>query len=254
MSLGSKFIVITVAMTLMAMNNSQLMAAELRIAVASNFTDAIRNLVPLFEQSSGHQVKVSLGSTGKLFSQIVHGAPFEVFLAADAKRPEKAEREGLAITGSRFTYAIGKLVLWSAKKDQFGDGEAYLKSNQFTRAAIANPKTAPYGLAARQAMQKMEVWQNSRKKLVRGENIAQTFQFAATGNAEIGFVAYSQIKAWKKFPGSTWLIPEDYYAPIAQQAVLLKKGSTNPAAHDFIQFLKSAKVKELITSFGYGVE
>ena len=229
-------------------------SGEVSVAVAANFTDATRDIVPLFEKATGHTTKVSFGSTGKLYSQIEHGAPFEVFLAADSKRPKKAEAEGLAVDGTRFTYAQGKLALWSSKAGVFADGEDYLKQGGFKRAAIANPKTAPYGLAAQQVMEHLEIWQAMQSKLVRGDSIAQTFQFAATGNAEVGFVALSQVKAWKETTGTAWEIPQSYYAPIEQQAVLLKKGGENEAAKDFIDFLKSDQARAVINGYGYGVE
>ncbi|WP_075184601.1 molybdate ABC transporter substrate-binding protein [Teredinibacter haidensis] len=232
----------------------QAFAAETIIAVAANFTDAMRNIVPLFEQSTGHSVKVSFGSTGKLFSQIENGAPFDVFLAADTKRPSKAEEKMLAVKGTRFTYARGKLVLWSAIPGLFNDGEAYLKKGDFKRIAIANPKTAPYGLAAQQVLEYLSIWNVLQRKLVRGDSIAQTFQFTATRNAEIGFVALSQVKSWRGKPGSFWEIPESGYAPIAQQAVLLKKGEKNTAAKAFLEFLKEAKAQAVIARLGYGVE
>jgi molybdate transport system substrate-binding protein len=229
-------------------------AAEVSIAVAANFTDATRQIVPLFEQASGHKVKVSFGSTGKLYAQIENGAPFEVFLAADTKRPAKAEQQGLAVAGSRFVYAQGKLALWSSKPGLFSDGEAYLKAGGFTRLAIANPKTAPYGLAAQQVMQHLGIWPQLAPKMVRGDSIAQTFQFVVTGNVQAGFVAYSQVKAWQGTAGSEWLIPATYYAPINQAAVLLKKGATNPAAQAFLDFLHGNAARQVIEQYGYGVE
>lgn len=229
-------------------------AAEVSIAVAANFTDATRDIVPLFEKASGHKVKVSFGSTGKLYSQIEHGAPFEVFLAADSKRPEKAEKEGLAVEGGRFTYAMGKLALWSPKTNAFDKPESYLKKAAFNRVAIANPKTAPYGLAAKQVMEKIGIWKGIQSRVVRGDSIAQTFQFVATGNAEVGFVAISQVRAWEKSKGTLWEIPQDYYAPIEQQAVLLKKGSDNPAAKAFLDFLKGEAAQGVISGYGYGVK
>ena len=232
----------------------QAFAGEVSIAVAANFTDATRQIVPLFEQASGHKVKVSFGSTGKLYAQIANGAPFEVFLAADTQRPLKAEQQGLAVAGSRFVYAKGKLVLWSSKPGQFDDGEAYLKAGGFKRLAMANPKTAPYGLAAQQVMQHLQLWPQLAPKLVRGDSIAQTFQFVVSGNVQAGFVAYSQVKAWPGEAGATWVIPPDYYTPIDQSAVLLKKGEANPAARAFLDFLKSDAARVVIERFGYGVE
>ena len=229
-------------------------AAEVSVAVAANFTDATRDIVPLFEKATGHTAKVSFGSTGKLYAQIEHGAPFEVFLAADAKRPEKAVAEGLAVDGSRFTYARGKLVLWSPTPGRFDDGEAFLKSGDIGRLAIANPKTAPYGLAARQVMERLGVWGELKGSVVKGDSIAQTFQFAATDNVAAGFVALSQVTAWKGGEGSRWAIPDGYYAPIAQQAVLLKKGEENPAARAFLAFLRGPEARAVIAGYGYGVD
>ncbi len=229
-------------------------AEEVTIAVAANFTDATREIAPLFEQATGHTTRISFGSTGKLYSQIEHGAPFEVFLAADVKRPEKAEAAGLAVPGSRFVYAKGKLVLWSARPDRFSDGEAFLQRGEFEHLALANPKTAPYGLAAEQVMSHLGLLERLRPKLVQGDSIAQTFQFAATGNAEAGFVALAQVKGWKGDAGSQWVIPDADYAPIDQAAVLLKKGESNPAAVAFLEFLRSDAARAVIERYGYGVE
>lgn len=232
----------------------QTVADEVKIAVAANFTDATREIAPLFEKTTGHTTRISFGSTGKLYSQIEHGAPFEVFLAADTKRPIKAENEGLAVSGSRFVYAKGKLALWSAKPDLFEDGEAFLKAGAFDHLALANPKTAPYGLAAVEVMQHLGVLEPLTAKLVKGDSISQTFQFVTTGNAEAGFVALAQIKGWQGETGTLWEIPADYYAPIDQAAVLLQKGQDNPAAKAYLEFLKSDAAREVIKRFGYGVE
>jgi molybdate transport system substrate-binding protein len=238
----------------LALIGPQAESAEVKIAVAANFTDATREIAPLFEQATGHTTKISYGSTGKLYSQIEHGAPFEVFLAADTKRPKKAETEGLAVSGSRFVYAKGKLVLWSAKPDLFKDGEAFLASGAFDHLAMANPKTAPYGLAAEQVMQHLNLLPTLAPKLVKGDSISQTFQFVTTGNAEAGFVAFAQIKGWQGESGTLWEIPTDYYAPIDQAAVLLKKGEANPAATAYLKFLKSDAAREVIERYGYGVK
>jgi molybdate transport system substrate-binding protein len=228
-------------------------ADEVRIAVAANFTDATRQLVPLFEEATGHTTRISYGSTGKLYSQIEHGAPFELFLAADTKRPGKAEREGLAVPGSRFVYARGRLVLWSIKPDLFNDAEGYIKGTDFKHIALANPKTAPYGLAAEQVMQHLGVLSQLTPKLVKGDSISQTFQFVVTGNADAGFVAMAQIKGWQGNKGTLWEVPADYYAPIEQAAVLLKRGEHNPAAIAYLQFLKSDTARAVIEGYGYGV-
>jgi molybdate transport system substrate-binding protein len=228
-------------------------ADEVSVAVAANFTDAARDLTPLFEKATGHKAKISYGSTGKLYAQIANGAPFEVFLAADTKRPRKAEQEGLAVPGSRFVYAKGKLALWSAKPGLVDGGATYLKNAGFAHLAIANPKTAPYGFAAQQVIKHLQLWSQLRPKLVRGDSIAQTFQFVVSGNAESGFVAYSQVKAWQRGAGSTWVVPEEYYAPIEQAAVLLKNGESRPAAKAFLEFLKSTAAKDVIKRYGYGL-
>ena len=231
-----------------------LLAGQVSVAVAANFTDATRRLAPLFEQATGHRLKISYGSTGKLYAQIEHGAPFEVFLAADSARPQKAEQTGLAVPGSRFIYARGRLALWSAKTGLFAAGEPYLKAGGFAHLAIANPKTAPYGLAAKEVLEHLGLWSDLQARLVRGDSIAQTFQFVATGNAEAGFVAYSQVKGWQGEAGSVWLVPQDYYAPIDQAAVLLQKGAHNPAARAFLEFLKGDAARQVIEGFGYGVD
>ncbi len=228
-------------------------AETLRLAVAANFTDITRVLVPRFEQGSGHQVKASFGSTGKLYAQITHGAPFDIFLAADEARPRLLVAEGLAVEGSRFTYAQGRLVLWSADDALFKDGEAFLAKGDFSRLAIANPKTAPYGVAAQQVLQHLGIWKAVMSKLVRGDSIAQTFQFTATANAQLGLVAASQVKAWKQ-PGSLWSIPDAYYQPISQQAVLLTRGEKNVAAQAFLEFLRSDAGRAIIRDHGYAVE
>ncbi|MES9826709.1 MAG: molybdate ABC transporter substrate-binding protein [Candidatus Thiodiazotropha sp.] len=236
-----------------ALPYAQVEAGEVKIAVAANFIDANREIAPLFEKATGHTTRISHGSTGKLFSQIAHGAPFEVFLAADSQRPVKAETEGLAIPATRFIYARGKLVLWSLKPDLFTDGEHYLKNGSFEHLSLANPKTAPYGLAAEQVMRRVGVLETLTPKLVMGESIAQAFQFTATGNAKLGFVALAQIKDWEGDVGTLWQIPADYYAPIDQVAVLLKKGKDNPAAIAYLEFLKSEVAQEVIERYGYGV-
>lgn len=228
-------------------------AEEINVAVAANFTDASREIAKRFEEATGHTAKISYGSTGKLYAQIANGAPFDVFLAADAERPEKAEKEGLAVADSLFVYARGKLVFWSADENAFGNNNPW-KNNHFKRVAIANPKTAPYGLAARQVLEHLDLWTTLHKKLVRGDSIAQTFQFVATGNAEAGFVAASQVRGWKGKPGTSWEIPADHYSPISQAAVLLKKGEHNPAAKAYLEFLKSDTSRNIISGLGYGVE
>ena len=222
--------------------------------MAANFIDAAREIASLFEEECGHTTIISYGSTGKLYAQIEHGAPFHVFLSADRARAVKAEEEGLAEVGSHFVYALGRLVLWSLKPDRFEHGEEFLNQSELAHLAIANPKTAPYGLAARQTMQHLDLQQKLTPKLVQGDSIAQTFQFVATGNADAGFVALAQIRGWEGEPGTLWEIPADYHAPIEQAAVLLNKGGENPAAIDFLEFLRSDAAREVIERYGYGVE
>lgn len=238
----------------LALYFAQVEAEEVKIAVASNFIDANREIARLFEKATGNTTRISHGSTGKLYSQITHGAPFEVFLAADSQRPIKAEAEGLAVPATRFVYARGKLVLWSLKPGLFTDGEHYLKNGSFDHLSLANPKIAPYGLAAKQVMQRLGVLEILTPKLVMGESIAQAFQFTATGNAELGFVALAQIKDWEGEVGTLWQIPADYYTSIDQVAVLLKKGEDNPAAIAYLEFLKSDMAQEVIDRYGYGVK
>lgn len=235
------------------LSSGPLFAAEVRIAVAANFINVSRKIAPLFEKISGYHTRISYGSTGNLFTQIENGAPFDIFLAADSRRPARAEAEGLAVAGTRFIYARGKLVLWSAKHDAFDDGTPWLQKSSFRHLAIANPKTAPYGLAAQQVLAHLGLWQSIQPRLVRGESIAQAFQFVASGNAEAGFVAWSQVRAWKGDPGTIWMIPAKDYAPIEQAAVLLKRGKNNPAAQAYLRFLKTAAVRKLIKDAGYAV-
>jgi molybdate transport system substrate-binding protein len=234
-------------------------AAELHVAVAANFVGPLRQLAAVYERASGHKLLLSPAATGQLYAQIKQGAPFDVFLSADRERPKQLEAEGLAVAGSRFTYATGKLVLWSPKADALGsDGAAFLKGGNYRYIAIANPKTAPYGLAAQQALHKLQLWDslNEQKKLVTGESIAQTMQFAATGNADAAFVAVSQvIKPDGSLDGSSWLPPADMYEPIDQDAVLLTRSTEQAPARDFLRWLKSdAEALKIIRAAGYTVQ
>ena len=234
---------------------AQAKADEAIIAVAANFTGVAKLLRSQFEKTTGHRLKISYGSTGKLYAQIENGAPYDVFLAADSARPIKAINQGLAVADTRFVYAKGQLALWSAKQDLFESGPEYLRKAAFKHIALANPKTAPYGMAAMQVMQKLGLASSLGDRLVQGDSIAQTFQFVTTGNSEAGFIAYSQLIGWKGEQGSSWLIPAEYYEPIEQSAVLLEKGRSNQAARAFLDFLKSSPVaRERIRQFGYGVE
>ena len=231
--------------------NSNLRAEEVHIAVASNFTATMRMLAERFEQQSGHSVVLLPGSTGKHYAQIMNGAPFDAFFAADAERPALLEANGRIIPGSRFTYAIGKLVLWSPDPEFVDRDGAVLDRGTFRRLAIANPRLAPYGRAAQQVLEARELWQPLQPKLVRGENIAQAFQFIASGNAELGFVALSQlIQTGGDMSGSWWQVPRHLHAPIEQQAVLL---SNSIAALELMTFMKSEAAHAVIRGFGYGI-
>ncbi len=230
-------------------------AGEANLAVAANFLEPARRLVARFESQSEkqlpHKVKIISGSTGKLYAQTIHGAPFDVLLAADSHRPRLLEGRGDAVAGSRFTYALGRLALWSADPKRInGDGRAALKSEKFQRLALANPKTAPYGLAAEQTLRSLKLWERLGGKVVRGENVAQAFHFVATENAELGFVALSQVLTYKK-KGSHWEVPASLHEPIAQDAVLLTHGKANPAAKAFLEFLRGEAAKKIIRELGY---
>lgn len=225
------------------------MAGEIRVAVASNFAEAARTLADAFHQRTGHQVRLSVGSTGKHYAQIHHGAPFEVFLAADAKRPTLLEKEGLTVPGSRFTYAVGQLVLWSPDPNFVDAQGAVLDSRTFRHLAIANPRLAPYGRAAVEVLQHRGLWDDLQRRFVRGENIGQTFQFVVSGNAELGFVAASQLILDDGVrAGSYWRVPPELHSAIVQQAVLVK---SEPIAIAFLAFLRSEEGKSIIHRFGY---
>ena len=225
-------------------------AGEVKAAVAANFTAAAKEIGALFEKSSGDKVVYSFGSTGQIYTQITQGAPFDVFLSADQARPEKAVKEGYAVPGSRFTYATGRIVLFGLDKNAV-NGAATLKDAKFARIAICNPVTAPYGAASVEAMKALGVYDRLRGKLVVGEDISQAYQFVATGNAEVGFVALSQV-ARDPGRGSRWIVPSNLYKPIAQDAVLLKRGADNPAARAFIAFLKGKEAHAVLVKYGYG--
>lgn len=228
------------------------MADEVKVAVAANFTAPIQALAPAFEQATGHKLVASFGATGQFYAQINNGAPFEVLLSADDSTPAKLENEGATVPGSRFTYAIGSLVLWSANPTYLDGSDAALKAGQFKHLAIANPKAAPYGLAAAQVLAKLGLSEAVKGKLVEGQNITQAHQFVATGNAELGFVALSQVyKDGQLVSGSAWIVPEAMYEPIKQDAVILKPGANNPAAAALVEYLKSPEAAKVIESFGY---
>ncbi|MDF3810637.1 MULTISPECIES: molybdate ABC transporter substrate-binding protein [Rhodopseudomonas] len=223
-------------------------AASTNVAVAANFTDAAKEIAAAFKQKTGHEAVLSFGSSGQLFTQINQDAPFQVFLSADAARPEKLADSAPGVAGSNFTYAIGKLVLWSKAPDAV-KGEQTLKDGKFAKLSICNPVAAPYGAAAVATMKSLKVYDNLKPKLVEGANITQAYQFVQTGNAEVGFVALSQVINDKD--GSRWVVPQNLYAPIRQDAVLLKKGADNEAATAFMSFLKGPEARAIIEKYGY---
>ncbi|HEY0034466.1 MAG TPA: molybdate ABC transporter substrate-binding protein [Devosia sp.] len=224
------------------------LAETASVAVAANFTQAAEQLAPAFKAQTGHDLVFSFGSTGQLFNQIAQGAPFEVFLAADDERPAKAVAEGFAVDGTVFTYAVGELALYSTSLD-VSDGRAVLEKGAFDKLAIADPATAPYGAAALQTIEALGLAVDLTPKLVTGENITQTLQFVESGNAELGFVAASQVVG----KASVWLVPAELHQPIRQDAVLLKSGERNPAAVAFLTFLKSEEARDLIRAADYSV-
>ncbi|MDH6263321.1 molybdate ABC transporter substrate-binding protein [Bradyrhizobium sp. BR13661] len=223
-------------------------AAQTNVAVAANFTDAAKEIAAVFKQKTGHEAVLSFGASGQFYTQITQGAPFQVFLSADDSRPKKLVEDGLAVEGSRFTYAIGKLVLWS-KSPGIVTGEETLKTASFAKLSICNPAAAPYGLAAVEAMKSLNLYDKLKPKLVEGATITQAYQFVETGNAELGFVALSQLTGSET--GSRWIVPQALYNPIRQDAVLLKTGSGNDAASAFITFLRSPEARAIIEKYGY---
>lgn len=229
-------------------------AGEVQVAVAANFAGPMEKLAAEFQRDTGHKAVVATGATGKFYAQIRNGAPFEVLLAADDDTPARLETEGHVAAGSRFTYAVGRLVLWSARGGVVDAGGNVLKTGSYQHLAIANPKTAPYGAAAVATLQKLGLYESVQSRIVQGENIAQAWQFASTGNAELGFVAQAQVWRDGKFTsGSGWIVPATMHAPIRQDAALLAKGAGNPAARALLQYLRTDKAKALIRTFGYEV-
>jgi molybdate transport system substrate-binding protein len=226
-------------------------AAQTNIAVAANFTEAAKEIAAAFKQKTGHAAVLSFGASGQFYAQITQGAPFEVFLSADEARPKKLADDGLAVAKSRFTFAIGKLVLWS-KTPGLVKGEATLKAASFAKLSICNPLAAPYGAAAVETMKSLRLYESLQPKLVEGANITQAYQFVETGNAELGFVALSQLTGPET--GSRWLVPQQLYSPIRQDAVLLNSGAANPAATGFIAFLKSPEARAIIEKYGYVID
>ena len=227
-------------------------AGQVHVAVAANFTAPMEKIAPMFEADTGHKTLLSFGSTGKFYAQIRNGAPFEVLLSADDETPARLEREGRG--SGRTTYAIGRLALWSRQAGLVDDQGAVLRSGRFERLAVADPKLAPYGAATYATLGKLGLLETLRPKLVQGENIAQAYQFAATGNAQLGFVALSQVQADGRLKnGSVWIVPASMHAPIRQDAILLDKGKDNPAAAALMRYLRGDKARTVIRSFGYDI-
>ena len=227
-------------------------AAEVMAAVAANFTAPMKMLAKSFEQDTGHKLVLSFGSTGSFYAQIKNGAPFDVLLAADSDTPLRLEKDGLGVAGSRFTYATGRLVLWSPKAGVVDDQGGVLRSGKFQRLAIANPKLAPYGAAAMQVLANLGLEATVQPKLVQGENIAQAYQFTASENAQIGFVALSQVFMQGHISqGSAWVVPAHLHAPLQQDAIVLRKGQDNPGAQALRVYLQSEKARRTLQTFGY---
>ncbi len=227
-------------------------AAEVQVAVAANFTAPMKRIAEEFEKDTGHKAVLSYGATGKFFAQITNGAPFDVFLAADDEAPARLEKAGAAIASTRFTYATGRLVLWSANPALVDGKAAVLVRNDFKHLAIASPKLAPYGVAAMEALGKIGMLNVLQAKLVQGESIGQAFSMIATGNADLGFVAMSQVfEDGKLKSGSAWVVPANLHSPLRQEAVLLTRGKSNPAAQQLLVFLKSGQARAIMNSFGY---
>lgn len=232
--------------------SAQAQAAEVAVAVAANFTAPMKKIAAEFEKDTGHKAELSFGATGKFYAQINNGAPFGILLAADDTTPEKLAKEGKGVADSRFTYAIGTLVLWSPKAGYVDDKGEVLKTGDYKHIAIANPKLAPYGTAAMEVLNKLGLSAQVQPKVVMGENIAQTYQFAATGNAQLGFVALSQVMENGKIrEGSAWQVPGNMHEPIRQDAIVLNGAKDNEAATALMKYLRSPKAHDIIRSYGY---
>ena len=227
-------------------------AAEVKVAVAANFTAPMQKIAAAFALDTGHEAKLTFGATGKFYAQIKNGAPFELLLSADDETPALLERESQAVAGTRFTYAIGRLVLWSRQPGFVDDAGTVLRSGTFKHLALANPKLAPYGAATIEVLNSLGLAATLSPKFVQGENIAQTYQFAATGNAELGFVALSQVWADGRLKeGSAWVVPARLFTPMRQDAIVLKPGQNQPAATALMNYLRGEKARAIIRSFGY---
>ncbi|WP_018013635.1 molybdate ABC transporter substrate-binding protein [Teredinibacter turnerae] len=229
-------------------------AATVRVAVASNFSGPMKKIAREFEASSSHNVVLTFGSSGKFYAQIRSGAPFDVFYSADEQKPTRLVSEHLAEAKSQFCYAVGVLALWSANRPQVVLNERTLSQASFSKLAIANPRLAPYGAAAVEVIKTLGLWDALQKSLVQGENITQTFQFVQSGNADLGFVALSQLQLQPETSANTyWIVPDSLHTPIRQDAILLNRGQDNPAAMALLEFTKSAKARTIIENFGYRI-
>lgn len=227
-------------------------AAEVHVAVASNFAAPMQKIAMAFEKKSGHKTILAFGATGKFYAQVKHGAPYELLLSADAATPARLVAEGLALPGSAFSYATGRLVLWSAQAALVDARGAVLGNGGYAHLAIANPRTAPYGAAALEVLKKLRLLDGVKNRLVQGENIAQTYQFVKTGNAALGFVAMSEVyRGGTLIGGSAWVVPSSLHAPIRQDAVVLAKGAANPAARELAAYLRSDEARRIIRFYGY---
>ncbi|WLH33245.1 molybdate ABC transporter substrate-binding protein [Pseudomonas sp. FP2196] len=250
--LASRFAPACLASLLAVFAIGAVQADEVQVAVAANFTAPIQAIAADFEKDTGHKLVAAYGATGQFYTQIKNGAPFEVFLSADDSTPQKLEKEGDTVKGSRFTYAIGTLALWSAKDGYVDANGDVLKKNEYQHLSIANPKSAPYGLAATQVLDKLKLTEATKSRIVEGQNITQAYQFVSTGNAELGFVALSQIyKDGKVTSGSAWIVPASLHDPIKQDAVILNKGKDSAAAKALVEYLKGPKAAAVIKSYGY---
>lgn len=232
---------------------AQAQADEVTVAVAANFMAPLQKIAAAFEKDTGHNIVAVYGSTGKFYAQIKNGAPFDVLLAADAQTPARLVQENAAVAGSQFTYAVGRLVLWSAKSAVVDDQGEVLKKGGFAHLALANPKLAPYGAAGLEVMKALGVQDALQPKIVSAENITQAHQFVSSGNAQLGFVALSQVLKDGKIGGSAWMVPAHLYAPIRQDVVILDKGRGKPGAEALVKYLQGRKARAIIESFGYGL-
>lgn len=240
---------------LLTLTLSPVYAETIRVAVAANFTAPMKQIAEAFQQQTGNELLLSFASSGKFYAQILNNAPYDVFLSADQKKPQALVEQQLAVADSRFTYAVGVLALWSMQKGLVDEGGTILQKGNFQWLAIANPRLAPYGSAAVEVLENLKLYAPLKARIVEGENISQTFQFVRTGNAELGFIALSQLKGNDLAnTGSYWQVPASLHTPIRQDAVLLKSAQNPAAATELLNFLRSDKARAIITDFGYGLE